>query len=266
MQKMAESLDSLVTLKIKVPLSPKTKNIHTNTWIYFEAPSELGDKLDNIYGQMKSLCKQFRYTFYRKNYWYVKGVEVSYKDKTMELTLSPMATPYPQEKLNNTSNTSRTNTVKTNTKKSNALVTIKAPSWLNKKDSIWAENFVSKCIRGAKTKEEVAKKIYYAFKKHYRWIDYSNLRYTSPKGNREKAYNRGAGNCADGANILETLFLTAGLNARIKHAPNHYIIKLVIDGKVYWCDNRITTAWNTVWKGRTSNSEDNITNGVYING
>ena len=126
--------------------------------------------------------------------------------------------------------------------------------------------FYRDTIIQAKTKEEVAKKIYYAFKKHYRWINYRDLRYTSPKGNREKAYNRGVGNCADGANILETLFLTAGLNARIKHAPNHYIIKLVIDGKVYWCDNRITTAWNTVWKGRTSNSEDNITNGVYING
>lgn len=123
MQKMAESLDSLVTLKIKVPLSTKTKNIHTNTWIYYEAPSDFTDKIEDIYGQMKNACKPFRYTFYRKNYWYVKGVEVSYKAGTMELTLSPMPTPYPQEKINNSSKISNTSKIsdkgtKSTTKKS----------------------------------------------------------------------------------------------------------------------------------------------------
>lgn len=262
MQKMAESLVGLVDLKIKVPLSDKTKNIHTNTWIYYE-PVEFGDKIDAIYGQMKNLCKQFRYTFYRKNYWYVKAVNIQYKDATMELTLSPMPTPYPSEKLNkNSSNTAKSN----NIKQTNNNDKIKAPKWLNSADKKWAEDFVKKNTRGAKTELEIAKKIYYAFKKKYRYISYSNLRYTSAKGNRKKGYEHGGGNCADGANILVTLFLTAGLNARIKHAPNHYIIRLLINGKEYWCDNRSTTKWNTVWEGRTSKNEGNITNGEYING
>lgn len=267
MQKMAESLVGLVDLKIKVPLSDKTKNIHTNTWIYYEPVGDFGDKIESIYGQMKNLCKEFRYTFYRKNYWYVKGVNISYKDGTMELTLSPLPTPYNIEKLNNTTSTTKTNVVKNNKKNNNNdIVNIKPPKWLNSTDKKWAEDFVKKHTKGAKTKLEIAKKIYYAFKKGYKYISYYDLRYTSAKGNRKKGYEHGGGNCADGANILETLFLTAGLNARIKHAPNHYIIRLLIDGKEYWCDNRSTTKWNTVWNGRTSNNEGNITNGEYING
>ena len=60
--------------------------------------------------------------------------------------------------------------------------------------------------------------------------------------------------------------LPAGINARIKHPPNHYIVKLRIDGKTYWVDNHGTKSWNKVWRGKTSNSEANITNGEYING
>lgn len=262
-QKMAESLSSLVELKIKVPLSDKTKNIHTNTWIYYE-PVEFWDKIEGIYGEMKSLCKQFRYTFYRKNYWYVKGVEIHYKEGTMDLTLSPLPTPYPQEKVGkDTTSTSKTDTT---TKTSNKNKSSNAPSWLSKSDKAWAENFVKKHTKGATSDLEKAKKIYNAFKDGYRYVGYEDLKYTTPKGNRQKAFNRGGGNCADGANILETLMLTGGIKARIKHAPNHYIVKLSINGKTYWVDNHGTKSWNKVWRGKTSESESNITNGEYING
>ena len=261
MQKMAESLDNLVDLKIKVALSDKTKNIHTNAWIYYEPAVEFGDKIDSIYGEIKSLCKQFRYTFYRKNYWYVKAVSVKYSDGTMELTLSPMPTPYKEEKLNNASSTGKGKVNKTNND-----IKLSPPNFLNKTDKKWAEDFVTKHTKGLTNELEIAKKIYNKFKDGYKYCGYSNLRYTSSKGNRKSAFNRGCGNCADGANILETLFLTAGLNARIKHPWKHYIIKLKINGKTYWCDNRSTKEWNTVWEGRTSESEDNIIDGVRIRG
>ena len=264
MQKMAESLDNLVDLKIKVPLSDKTKNIHTNAWIYYEPAVEFGDKIDSIYGEMKSLCKQFRYTFYRKNYWYVKAVSVKYSDGTMELTLSPMPTPYKEEKLNNASSTGKGKVNKTSNNSND--IKLSPPNFLNKTDKKWAEDFVTKHTKGLTNELEIAKKIYNKFKDGYKYCGYSNLRYTSSKGNRKSAFNRGCGNCADGANILETLFLTAGLNARIKHPWNHYIIKLKINGKTYWCDNRSTKEWNTVWEGRTSDSEDNIIDGVRIRG
>ena len=264
MQKMAESLINLVDFKITVPLSKKTKNIHTNTFIYFEAPW-FGEQIEGIYDEIKSTCKPFRYTFYRKNYWYVKGTSVSYKNGTMEITLSPMPTPYNQEKLNKTTTTTTSSSANTSESKSKGDG-IKAPSWLSKSDREWAEKFVKNAIKGSNDKLKRAKRIYSKFKDGYNYCGYSDLKYTTPKGNREKAFRRGCGNCADGANILETLMLTGGINARIKHAPNHYIVKLKIDGKTYWVDNHGTKSWNYVWRGKTSNNEGNITNGEYING
>ena len=225
----------------------------------------MGDKLEAIYGQMTNLCKQFRYTHYRKDYWYVKGVEISYNEGTMTLTLSPLPSPYPDEKISKT--TSTTSTGKTNTDKVNKKTNnFNAPSWLSKTDREWAVAFVTDAVRGSTDKLTMAKRIYDKFKNGYKYSSYSDLKYTTAKGNRKNAYLKGKGNCADGANILETLMLTAGINSRIKHAPNHYILKISINGKTYWCDNRSTKAWNTVWEGRTSNSEANITDGVYING
>ena len=117
-QLMAESLVGMVELKIKVPLTKKTKNIHTNTWIYYE-PVAMGENIEKIFGEMKSLCKQFRYTFYRKNYWYVKSVDISYKNMTMELGLSPMPTPFPEQKTSSNKTTKTSNKNKTTSNKKN---------------------------------------------------------------------------------------------------------------------------------------------------
>ena len=263
---MAKSLIDLVDFKVTVPLTSKTKNIHTNSFIYFE-PLPYMEKMDNIY-ELMGKNKSTRWTYYRKGYWYVKAVKVTYNDskQEMELTLAPFPTVFDAQDMTAKNNTTsgKTSTNKTNT--STSTVNLKAPSWLNKSDRKWAEETVRKAIGTKKKPLPIAKAIYNYFKDRYGYSGYSNLRYTSPKGNRERAFRRGSGNCADGANILETLFLTAGLNARIKHAPNHYIIKLKIDGKIYWCDNRGTKAWNTVWEGRKSESESNISKGAWIDG
>jgi hypothetical protein len=186
----------------------------------------------------------------------------------MKLSLSPFPTLFEAQDMEAKNNTT-VSTGKTNDKNKQETTTdivLTPPSWLCKSDKKWAEETVKKAI-GTKTKPlAVAKAIYNYFKDHYGYSEYWNLEHTSPKCNRESAFRRGSGNCADGANILETLFLTAGLNARIKHPPNHYIIKLKIDGNVYWCDNVGTKHWNKVWHNTTSESEDNITDGVYING
>ena len=260
---MAESLNNLVEFKITVPLSSKTKNIHTNTFIYLEW-DDLPDNITYLYKKVKNTIPSFRYTLYREGYWYVKSCEINYKDKTMQLGLSPFPTPYNVEKL--TLSTQKENVNKKSTKTTTKTREI---PFLSKSDMAWAKKTVENATRGKKTDLQKAKAIYTYFKKHYGYQGYRNLRYTTPRGNREKAFKKGYGNCADGANILETLFLTAGLNARIKHAPNHYIIKLKIDGKVYWVDNSTgkgATRWNTVYHNTTSESESNITDGVYING
>lgn len=260
---MAESLNNLVEFTITVPLSSKTKNIHTNTFIYLEW-EDLPDNITYLYKKVKNKISAFRYTLYREGYWYVKSMDINFKDGTMQLGLSPFPTPYSVEKLKSPTQKENVNqkSVKTTAKTSKV-------DFLSKSDMAWAKKTVEKATRGKTTDLQKAKAIYTYFKKHYGYTSYSNLRYTTPTGNREKAFQKGSGNCADGANILETLFLTAGLNARIKHAPNHYIIKLKIDGKTYWVDNsrgKGVVTWDKVWRGVTSNSEANITDGRYING
>jgi len=274
---MAKSLIDLCNFKVTVPLSEKTKNIHTNSFIYFEPLKVMEySNLDFLYEEMGK-TRATRWVPYRKGYWYVKGVKIIYSntEQKMELTLSPFPTVFQAEKLQATNKTTNggdknanntTSSRSTNAGGTASNITIKAPSWLNKTDKQWAETTVKKAIGSTRDRLKQAKNIYNYFKDHYSYSKYPDLRYTSPKGNRKSAFERGYGNCADGANILETLFLTAGFNARIKHPYYHYIIKLKINGKVYWCDNRSTKQWNTVWEGRTSESESNITNGVYING
>ena len=188
----------------------------------------------------------------------------------MQLTLSPFPSVFEADEMK--ANTTKTANNNTDTKKDNKVDDgVKAPSWLSKSDKAWAEATVRKAIGTKKKELAKAKAIYKYFKQHYGYQKpvYSDLRYTTPKGNREKAWKHGQGNCADGANILETLLLTGGINARIKHAPNHYIVRIKVDGKTYWVDNSRSkgkVTWNHVWNGRTSNSEANITDGKYING
>ena len=266
---MAKSLIDLINFKVTVPLTSKTKNIHTNSFIYFE-PLPSMEKMDNIYTAM-GRNKSTRWVAYRKGYWYVKAVKVTYNDskQEMELTLSPFPTVFDAQDLSakNSSATNVKTVSKTNKQNTdNTQIKLKAPSWLPKSDRKWAEETVQKAIGTKKKPLQIAKAIYNYFKDHYGYSGYWDLKYTSPKGNRERAFKIGSGNCADGANILETLFLTAGLNARIKHPPNHYIVKLKIEGKTYWCDNVSTKHWNKVWHNTTSGSEDNITKGAWIRG
>lgn len=270
---VAKSLIELCQFTVTVPLSKKTKNIHTNSFIYFE-PLPFMDKMESIYKAMGK-TRSTRFVSFRKGYWYVKAVSITYKgdEQSMQLTLSPFPSVFEADEMKaNTTKTANNNTGNNDKNKGNNNDdNIKAPSWLSKSDQAWAEATVRKAIGTKKKELAKAKAIYKYFKQHYGYQKpvYSNLRYTTPKGNREKAWKHGQGNCADGANILETLLLTGGINARIKHAPNHYIVRIKVDGKTYWVDNSRSkgkVTWNHVWNGRTSNSEANITDGKYING
>lgn len=265
---VAKSLIDLCQFTVTVPLSEKTKNIHTNSFIYFE-PLPFMDKMESIYKAMGK-TRSTRFVGFRKGYWYVKAVTITYKgdEQSMQLTLSPFPSVFEADEMK--ANTTKTANNNTDTKNDNKVDDgVKAPSWLSKSDKAWAEATVRKAIGTKKKELAKAKAIYKYFKQHYGYTYYADLRHTSPKGNREKAWKKGSGNCADGANILETLLLTGGIKARIKHAPNHYIVRIKVDGKTYWVDNSRSkgkVTWNHVWNGRTSNSEANITDGKWING
>lgn len=264
---MADSLIDLCTLNITVPLTEETKNIHTNGWIYFTPPDDIVDDFEDIYKDIGGL-QCVRWAPYRKNYWYVKGINinVSNDEQTMTLELSPFPTIHEVDNLEQ-----QQSGTKVVDKRSNDTyqVDMTPPSWLPPEDIEWAIKTVAEAMGNRTDELSIAKSIFKKFTNQIDYDYYSDLRHTTPKGNRKKAWELGKLNCADGANILETLYLTANINARIKHAPNHYIVKLVIDGNTYWVDNhrsRGKGVFNNVWHGITSDSEGNITNGEYING
>lgn len=266
---MAKSLIDICQFDVTLPLTEKTRNIHTNSFIYFE-PVPFMEDMNRIYAPMGATSST-RGVFYRKGYWYVKSVKITYNNnkQEMKLSLAPFPSVFDSQDMSSKTKATKTSDNKTSTDKWNNEVKLNPPSWLSKKDKEWAVRTVEKAIGTKKNELSIAKAVYRHFKEHYNYIYYADLRHTTPKGNREKAWNYGGGNCADGANLLETLMLTAGIKARIKHPTNHYIVKVTIDGKSYWVDNhrsRGIVTWNTVWHGRTSNSEANITNGEWING
>lgn len=113
---MAESLNNLVEFTITVPLSEKTKNIHTNTFIYLEW-DDLPDNILYLYQKVKNKIPAFRYTLYRDGYWYVKSVDIDFKEGTMQLGLSPFPTPYSVEKLTLSTQKENINKKETKTKK-----------------------------------------------------------------------------------------------------------------------------------------------------
>lgn len=263
---MADSLIDLCTLNITVPLTEETKNIHTNCWIYFVPPTDIVDGFEDIYNDIGGL-QCVRWAPYRKNYWYVKGISinVSNDEQTMTLELSPFPTIHDVDDLEQkqgATKTANTSTESTNT-------SLKPPSWLSEEDKEWAIKTVTEAIGNRTDELAIAKSIFHHFTNQVDYDYYPNLRHSTPKGNRKKAWAHGKLNCADGANILETLYLTANINARIKHASNHYIVKLTINGNTYWVDNhrsRGKGVFNDIWHSTTSDSEGNITNGEYING
>lgn len=98
-EEIVNSMINLCEFKITIPLSEKTKNIRTDTFIYLE-PLDFMSKIDNIYSSLTNSsgvgCKECKLVPYRKGYWYVKAVKINYdrNNQNMDLTLVPLPTVY----------------------------------------------------------------------------------------------------------------------------------------------------------------------------
>jgi len=235
-EEIVDSMIGLCDFKITIPLSEKTRNIHTDTFVYLE-PLDFMSKIDNIYSSLTNKsgvgCRECKLIPYRRGYWYVKGITINYyTEQTMTLTLSPLPTVY---RTNYAPKTSAT-TKKKNTATKNTNVKLKPPSYLSNSDKAWATKTVLQAI-GTKTDPlKIAKAIDKAFKRHVYYSYYSNAQKTPNSSNLKGAWNNKHLNCADGANVLQALFKTASLHCNILHCPNHYIVKLTINGHVYKTD------------------------------
>lgn len=121
-EEIVNSMLNLCNFTITVPLSEKTKNIHTDTFIYLE-PLDFMNKIDNIYSSLTNKsgvgCRECKFVPYRKGYWYVKEVKIKYDtEQTMTLTLAPLPTTYVTNYTPTTTTKTSTNTTaKTKTKK-----------------------------------------------------------------------------------------------------------------------------------------------------
>ena len=116
---------------------------------------------------------------------------------------------------------------------------------------------VKKAIKGKSGPLEKAKAIDKAFKEYIIYKYYFDVHHPD----LDEAWKNGHLNCADGANVLCAMFISAGLKAVIIHTSGHYIVKLTINGQTYYTDNAANTGEHTtrpfgeVWRGITSGSE-----------
>ena len=117
---------------------------------------------------------------------------------------------------------------------------------------------VKNAIKGKKDDLEKAKSIDGAFKDHVIYSYYSDCQHAD---DLDAAWEDATLNCADGANVLCAMFISAGLDAVIVHTDGHYIVKLNIAGQTYYTDNaaadgsHTTRPFGEVWRGITSGSE-----------
>ena len=116
---------------------------------------------------------------------------------------------------------------------------------------------VEKAIKGKKKPLDKAKAVDKTFKNHVFYSFYWDVKHP----NLDEAWKNAHLNCADGANVLCAMFIKAKLKATIIHVPEHYIVRVTIDGKAYYTDNaasdgaHTTRPFGEVWRGITSGSE-----------
>lgn len=124
---------------------------------------------------------------------------------------------------------------------------------------------VKKAVKNLTDPLAKAKAIDKAFKSHIVYSRYSNVKYPE----LDVAWNKNHLNCADGANILCAMFVSAGLKANIRHIDKsttgrgvgHYIVRVIIGGKEYFTDNASCGGCHTknpfgkVWLGKTTGSD-----------
>lgn len=115
---------------------------------------------------------------------------------------------------------------------------------------------VNQAIKGKKNPLDKAKAVDKAFKNHVFYSYYWDVHHPD----LEEAWRNAHLNCADGANVLCAMFIKAKLKAVIVHVPEHYIVRVTIDGKTYYTDNaasdgaHTTRPFGEVWRGNTSGS------------
>jgi len=255
LEKITEHNRDFLSLTLTIPLgNPALKKVHTNQWLFTDLPREfdlanwtiLSEALNSTTNRNKG---------YVKNRWYIEGnnITVDTNGKAeMKLNLNAFASSLSsytdmnremQKAYSDAKNQQNQN--KKNKNKTKAVTKSKVNTSLKGGWGKWAYEYVKKVVGMETDPLKKAKLIDKKFKSETHWSDYPNPVKTQSKvSNYERVYNGHYMNCADGANILCALFLSAGINATIRHTYGttngrswgHYIVRLSINGKYYWTD------------------------------
>ena len=123
-------------------------------------------------------------------------------------------------------------------------------------------SMVKQAIKGKKGAREKAEAIYSAMVNHLVYSYYACSRFPHSNEGADQAWQHGAVNCADSANIGRVAYTAGGLKAQVVHGPNHFWCEVNIDGSVVASDvtgsegAHCVRSLGQVWDGLTKDSDN----------
>lgn len=275
LKKIHEHNRDLFKVTLTIPLgNTALKQVHTNQWLFTNLPKEFDLANWTILADALNSSTN-RHEGYVKNRWYIEAVDINVTaggKAEMKLTLNAFASSYSSYTEMNknlqkaytdaVNNINKNNKDKSDKNKTKAVTngenkTIKNGWW-----GKWVTNLVKKVVGNETDTLKKCKLVHEYFRWKTRWTEYYDMKYTGGSvNNLEKQWSRHKFNCGDGANYLSAFYACCGADTGIylTYDSMHYIVKVVINGKTYWCDHsgdegayNTLRGWNQTWHGYRS--------------
>ena len=254
-EKITDSLQSSLQLKVSIPLSEETKKLHCREFVKTKLSVPTLQKL----AKLGAKYDPDALNDYAENVWYISklDVKVSNSKEEMQLTLSPYSDSISREVQDLASFTEQKSSSNKNKNKTTSSSTINDNEL---KGDDFLKGIVKKAIGSKKDILSQAKACHEYFKKNHVY----NYYYDFKRGgqNFKKTWNTRGLNCGDGAFAIGEMLHCIGLKPEMRLGHNHYWIVVDIDGKTYYCDQsgaegahntRVLSASsgnNSVWGGQ----------------
>ena len=285
LKKIVEHNRDYLKLDLTLPLGDTAlKQVHTNQWLFTDLPAEFD--LANwtiIAKQLNSNVN--RWEGYVENRWYIESCDISVDESKAEMklglnafasTVSSYSDAFKafEKAYTDATNKATTSTAKTSASKSttNAVTTGENKTVKNGWWGWWVTKMVRDNVGNETDTLKKCKIMYNVFCKHIIYKLYYNAKKTySGVKSYEGAWNKNHLNCGDGANILTAFMACCGAKPTILNGSGcgygHYVVKVVINGAVYWCDHAASTGAHTTrgWNHTFCNIRSGSSEGTHIN-
>ena len=262
---MYSSIVDCFTLKVTVPLSNATKQLHTHSFVYIPYHTFFNTNLDKIFTYLGRNYGNSPVN-YRKNHWYVKKIIIK-DEETAELELTALPGHYDfdanslKKNTNSTGQKTAQKTSKTKNKSAQDDTFLKNLPELSKSENEFLHTIIKKAIGTKRDKVKMGKAIHEYYKKHHVFSYYSCMR--TPQNSFRKKWYKREQNCGDGASTLAYMFEAAGFNPDLMHGDNHFFIRVKIDGVYYYCDNGGCSGCHNWRKFGKSRGNSTVWGGAY---